>query len=155
MNLALLSGTERMMQNHKNGLNTQKKYLDPDVNGMAGEIAVAKYFNRYPDLTIGPHYSGYDLMIAGKKVDVKTTTRNPGWLQAKLKKKVTDADIYIMVTADMPHYTIQGGATAQDLIQQHNIKDDYFIIIGTTSYASKAIEICKDHGLRNKKDFLQ
>jgi len=112
-----------MMQNHKNGLNTQKKYLDPDVNGMAGEIAVAKYFNRYPDLTIGPHYSGYDLMIAGKKVDVKTTTRNPGWLQAKLKKKVTDADIYIMVTADMPHYTIQGGATAQDLIQQHNIKD--------------------------------
>jgi len=38
--------------------------------------------------------------------------------------------------------------------QQHNVKDDYFIIIGTTSFASEAIEICKDHGLRNKKDFL-
>ena len=38
--------------------------------------------------------------------------------------------------------------------QQPNIKDDFFIIIGTTSYATKAIEICEDHGLRNKKDFL-
>ena len=115
-----------MIQNQKNGLTTQKtnkKSYDPDVNGMAGEIAVAKYFNRFPDLSVGPHYSGYDLMIAGKRVDVKTTKYNPGYLQAKTKKKLEDADIYILVSADVPHFTIQGGATAQQLIQSHNIKD--------------------------------
>ena len=49
---------------------------------MAAEIAVARYCNRYPDLTIGPQRGGADLVIAGKTVDVKTTVMNPGYLQS-------------------------------------------------------------------------
>tara|TARA_R100000329_G_C7603719_1_gene214140 strand:- start:46 stop:462 length:417 start_codon:yes stop_codon:yes gene_type:complete len=109
------------MQNQKSGANTQK--LEPDLHGMAGEIAVAKACNRFPDLSIGPHRRGYDLTIKGRKVDVKTTTYNPGYLQCKLHKKLEDADVYILVTAALPHYTIQGGATAQDLLQDINVRD--------------------------------
>ena len=112
-----------MIQNQKNGTSFRKQKLDPDINGMAGEIAVAKYFNRFPDFSVGPHRRGYDLIISGRKVDVKTTTYNPGYLQPKLNKKFEDADIYLLVTADLPHYTIQGGATAQDLLRKTNIKD--------------------------------
>lgn len=112
-----------MIQNQKNGTNFRKQKLDPDINGMAGEIAVAKYFNRFPDLSIGPHRRGYDLIITGRKVDVKTTTYNPGYLQCKTHKKIQDADIYLLVSADMPHYTIQGGATSHDLLRKTNIKD--------------------------------
>ena len=121
--MALLSGAERLLQNQKNGKSIRKQKLDPDINGMAGEIAVAKAFNRFPDLSVGPHRRGYDLIITGRKVDVKTTTYNPGYLQAKLNKRFEDADIYLLVTADLPHYTIQGGATAQDLLRTTNIKD--------------------------------
>ena len=112
-----------MIQNQKNGTNFRKQKLDPDINGMAGEIAVAKYFNRFPDLSVGPHRRGYDLIITGRKVVVKTTTYNPGYLQCKTYKKIQDADIYLLVSADMPHYTIQGGATSHDLLRKTNIKD--------------------------------
>ena len=90
---------------------------------MAGEIAVAKYFNRYPDLTVGPHHSGYDLIVAGKKVEVKTTSYNPGLLQQSLKKKVTDADIYVLVHIDLPDCNIIGGVAAKDFIAQSNVRD--------------------------------
>ena len=115
-----------MIQNQKNGNHSKRQKLDPDINGMAGEIAVAKYFNRFPDLTIGPHRRGYDLVIKGKRVDVKTTSYNPGWLNCKTYKKIDDADIYVLVHCDLPHYTIQGGATAEDLICETNIKDSGF-----------------------------
>ena len=44
---------------------------------MAAEIAVARYCNRYPDLAIGPQKGGADLIIAGKKVDVKEVEPHP------------------------------------------------------------------------------
>ena len=121
--MACMSGADRLLQNHKNGTNTQAKKLDRDITGMAGEIAVAKYFNRYPDLTVGPHYNGYDLMVAGKKVEVKTTSYNPGFLQQSLKKNVYDADIYVLVHIDLPHCTILGGIASEDFIHEFNVKD--------------------------------
>ena len=90
---------------------------------MAGEIAVAKYFNRYPDFTVGPHHNGYDLMVAGKKVEVKTSSYKPGLLQQSLKKKVTDADVYVLVHIDLPHCEIMGGVAAEDFIHQSNVRD--------------------------------
>lgn len=119
-----MSGAERMLQNQKNGTSSPKvKKLDPDINGMAGEIAVAKYFNRYPDFSVGPHRRGYDLVVAGRKVDVKTTTYQRGFLQVKAHKKIEDADIYVLVYANIPEYVIMGGAYSHELIQQQNIKD--------------------------------
>ena len=82
--------------------------LDPDIIGTGGEIAVAKYFKTYPDLSIGPHRRGYDLQVNGTTIDVKTTTFNPGYLQAKLNARIEDADIYILVHAHFPEFTIIG-----------------------------------------------
>tara|TARA_R100000049_G_C1894809_1_gene46682 strand:+ start:118 stop:627 length:510 start_codon:yes stop_codon:yes gene_type:complete len=124
MELAALAGMGRMMSNKKSGvISSSKRKLDPDVNGVGGEIAVCKYFNRYPDLTIGPHRRGYDLKVKGQRVDVKTTTYNPGYLQAQINKKIQDCDIYILVYAEIPHFEIMGGSRSSDFIQPFNIKD--------------------------------
>jgi hypothetical protein len=124
VNLAVQSGAARMIQNQKNGaISRGQRKLDPDVNGMGGEIAVCKYLNSFPDLSVGPHYSGYDLTVNGKKIDVKTTTYNPGYLTAHPKKQVNDCDIYILVYAALPRFTIQGWVTSANLIQDSNLKD--------------------------------
>jgi len=116
-----------MLQNQANGVSTQgQRSFDPDIIGMAGELAVCKYFNRWPDLSIGPHYSGHDLMVKGKRVDVKTTKYNPGYLQAKMKKTVDACDVYILVHSDFPSFEILGGATSEQLINPSTIRDTGF-----------------------------
>ena len=113
-----------MLQNQQNGVFSRgPRKLDQDINGMGGEIAVCKYFNRFPDLTIGPHFSGYDLTVKGKRVDVKTTTYNPGYLQAKPTKKIDACDLYILVYSEFPRFEILGGATSFEFIQSGNLKD--------------------------------
>jgi len=113
-----------MMQNQANGVISRgQRKLDPDINGMGGEIAVCKYFNRFPDLTVGPHYSGYDLKVKGKRIDVKTTSYNPGYLQAKSTKKADACDLYILVYAEFPRFEILGGAKTHYLLQDCNLKD--------------------------------
>ena len=74
--LAILCGAERHLQNRLNGTDYHKVNFTNDINGIAAEIAVAKYCNRFPDLSIGPQRGGADLKIAGKTVDVKTTGKN-------------------------------------------------------------------------------
>ena len=114
----------RMVQNQQNGTNSNGiRKLDPDINGVGGEIAVCRYFNRYPDLTIGPHYRGFDLKVRNTKIDVKTTTYLPGYLQAKTNKTSKDCDMFILVHADFPTYTIIGGIRAEEFLQDWNIKD--------------------------------
>ena len=114
----------RMVQNSKNRVKSNgKRTLDVDINGIGGEIAVCRYLNRFPDLSIGPHHRGYDLVAKNKKIDVKTTTYNPGYLQAKINARIEDADIYILVHAHFPEFTILGGASADQLINQSNVRD--------------------------------
>ena len=72
---------------------------------------------------VRPHYSGYDLKVKGKKVDVKTTSYNPGYLQAKTKKNPNDCDIFILVHVSFPTFTILGGATSTQLLQDVNLQD--------------------------------
>ena len=113
-----------MLQNQTNGVISRgQRKLEPDINGAGGEIAVCKYFNRYPDFSIGPHYSGYDLKVQGKKVDVKTTSYDPGYLQAKTKKNPSDCDVFILVHVSFPTFTILGGARSSDLLQSINLQD--------------------------------
>ena len=122
--LASLAGTARMISNQRNGaISNGKRKHDRDINGMGGELAVCKYFNRWPDLSIGPHYSGYDLKVKGKRVDVKTTTYDPGYLQANKNKSVNACDIYILVHADFPNFEIIGGALSRHLISRANLND--------------------------------
>tara|TARA_R110002096_G_scaffold397090_2_gene593033 strand:- start:501 stop:980 length:480 start_codon:yes stop_codon:yes gene_type:complete len=122
--LATLAGMHRMLQNIQNGTNySKKRNISYDINGAGGEIAVAKYFKVYPDLSTGPHRRGHDLTVNEHTIDVKATTYNPGYLQCKTYKQVADADWYILVHANFPEFRILGGAPAEELLQDHNIKD--------------------------------
>ena len=124
MELAAIAGMGRMVQNQTNGTNSNgTRKLDPDINGVGGEIAVCKYFNKYPDLTIGPHYRGFDLKVGKTKVDVKTTTYLPGYLQSKTNKTKKDCDVFILVHAKFPDFTILGGIQSEEFLQPWNIKD--------------------------------
>lgn len=113
-----------MNQNHKNGVNSRgQRNLEIDLRGVCGELAVCKHFNSYPDFIIGPHFSGYDLTVNNVRIDVKTTKYDPGYIQAHLKKKPTDCDVFMMVHDANPNFRIVGWISSSDLLQQSNIKD--------------------------------
>ena len=128
-NLAKEVGIKRHQQNLANGTNSSaQSEPENDINGFAGELAVARVINAYPDLTIGPHRRGYDLKMRGNKgenvrIDVKTTKHNPGYLIAKHWRKVTDCDMYVLVSGKMPRYEIQGWCYSVELINRSNLSD--------------------------------
>ncbi len=128
--LAKLVGAKRHQQNLTNGTNSSAKSdPDNDINGFAGEIAVARVINSYPDFSIGPHRRGYDLKMRGKKgqdvrIDVKTTRHQAGYLIAKKWRKVDDCDMYVLVSGTMPRYEIQGWVWSVELINPSNISDN-------------------------------
>ena len=126
--LAKIVGTQRHDQNRKNGTNLEA-VRDPknDINGFGAELAVARIINTYPDLTIGPHRRGYDLNMRWRmrhyKIDVKSTTKDPGYLMAKHWRGVEDCDMYVHVSGTMPRYTIQGWVWSDELISPANLRD--------------------------------
>ena len=128
-NLAKEVGIKRHQQNLANGTNSSaQSEPESDINGFAGELAVARVINAYPDLTIGPHRRGYDLKMRGNqgenvRIDVKTTKHNPGYLIAKHWRKVTDCDMYVLVSGKMPRYEIQGWCYSVELINRSNLSD--------------------------------
>jgi len=113
-----------MNQNQQNGIisNGQRR-LEIDMRGVCGELAVCKKYNAYPDMMIGPHYSGYDLTVNHKKIDVKTTKYNPAYLQAKLKKKPKDLDAFILVHDASPTFTLLGWMIADNLLMQEYVRN--------------------------------
>jgi len=93
--------------------------------GIAGEIAAAKAFNVYPDLRIHTGGDDYDLIIEGRKADIKTSKRPDGNLIADRKRG--SAEIYILVCAETVNgkkgFTIVGWATTEELFKEENITD--------------------------------
>ena len=127
--LAKKVGIQRHKQNLANGTNSDAVAKpENDINGFAGELAVARVINSYPDLSIGPHRRGYDLKMRGKRgedirIDVKTTKHNPGYLIAKKWREVTDCDMYVLVSGRMPRYQIMGWVWSIELINPSNLSD--------------------------------
>ena len=96
---------------------------DVEVLGLAGELAVAKYLNVYPDLTIFIRKGGADLITPdNKKIDVKTTFYDNGRLIAFHKPDYGDIDTFVLVTAEnYPTVVIRGWAKREDLINDDKI----------------------------------
>ena len=120
--LAVAGGTARYNQNKDNDIPGDKG-LKGDIRGMAGEIAVCKFYNKYPDLRIGPNKLGHDLTLGELRVDVKTTKYVTGYLDVSLKHKPTSNFIYILVTAEDPHYKMVGWQWSDYVIQEANYRD--------------------------------
>jgi hypothetical protein len=129
-NLAKTVGLKRHQQNLANGTNSDVvAKADNDINGFAGEIAVARVINAFPDLSIGPHRRGYDLKMRGNnnedvRIDVKTTRHKEGYLIAKKWRKSEDCDMYVLVSGTMPRYEIQGWVWSVELINPSNLSDN-------------------------------
>ena len=121
------SGKMRYDSNRKAGLpNAKVSKRDPmDIEkiGVAGELAVAKYLNLYPDLSIFVRKSGADLITHNnKRIDVKTTFYDRGKLIAFYKTDYGDVDTFVLVTAEhYPTVVIRGWAKREDLINDDKI----------------------------------
>ena len=121
-NLAAATGEARYNQNVDNKIPGHHK-ISHDVRGMAGEIAVCKFYNKFPDLRIGPNKLGHDLTLGELRVDVKTTKYVTGYLDVSLKHKPTSNFIYILVTEEDPHYKMVGWQWSDYVIQEANYRD--------------------------------
>lgn len=94
-----------------------------DLDGLGAEIAVAKFLNLFPDLTVGPRSGGADLLNANLTIDVKHTRYANGRLLATLKKAADPCDIYVLVTGVLPEYYVVGWAYGHELIHEDNLRD--------------------------------
>ena len=126
-NLAAATGEARYNQNVDNKIPGHHK-ISHDVRGMAGEIAVCKFYNKYPDLRIGPNKLGHDLTLGELRVDVKTTKYVTGYLDVSLKHKPISNFLYILVTEEDPYYKMVGWQWSEYVIQEANIRDGSYKI---------------------------
>jgi hypothetical protein len=96
-----------------------------DLEGIAAEIAFAKYSNVYPDLdTDGDTHPVYDAVLHdGKLVDVKATTYTTGRLIVAPWKDVDAVDIYVLVVGTFPNYRIAGAMESYRLMRSHRMKN--------------------------------
>ena len=95
-----------------------------DLEGIAAEIAFAKYSNVYPDLdTDGDTHPVYDAVLHGKLVDVKATTYPTGRLIVAPWKDVDAVDIYVLVVGTFPTYRIAGAMESYRLMRSHRMKN--------------------------------
>jgi hypothetical protein len=90
--------------------------------GVAGEIAFCKLMNIYPE-TDPTAIRKHDCVIDEWLVDVKTTPYANGKLLAHMKKKVTDVDIYVLMSGKWPHYVFCGWAWSKNLIHPSKVRD--------------------------------
>jgi hypothetical protein len=125
--LAKYLAAHRYRSNRNNGVRDKqvgdqgKAFID--LNGVGGELAVAKALNVYPDLSLSPRAGGSDLVSKGKRIDVKTTHYPAGRLLAVTDKNPDDCDIFILVTGRMPEYEIKGWCYSAELINPDAIGD--------------------------------
>lgn len=100
-----------------------KSGADIDYVGMLAEIAWAKKFNSYPDLSISPRAGSADAIFNGKRIDIKATDRKNGRLLATTGKAAGVADIYVLAIVDDMAVDFVGYALAGELINHKTIKN--------------------------------
>lgn len=96
---------------------------ETDLEGICGEFALCKMLNLYPDMSIHSRSGGHDILLNGKKIDVKTTKYKTGKLLAVKNKKADSADIYILLIGKRPSYTFAGWSFNYELLSEDNLCD--------------------------------
>ena len=98
---------------------------DIELDGLMAEIAFAKQFNYYPDLTVGPRNGGEDFRLRdGKTVDIKATRHKNGRLLATLKKESSPCDLYVLAIVEPPRkINLVGYIGCDKLFQDKNLID--------------------------------
>ena len=124
---------ERDWNNKSNNIANQKQSsrTDYDINleGIAGEIACAKFFGvRYDDVTDSLQRPKEDLWVGNVSVDVKTAlwekdTKFKGRWSTRITKRVNDVQRYVFVKGCFPNYWICGWLFSYQHIDTANIDD--------------------------------
>jgi hypothetical protein len=127
--LAKFVGRERDRNGRRNGYTNLRigpqSDEETDLEGIAAEIAFARYTNVYPDLDIDcTEYPAHDAVLHnGTLVDVKTTTYPNGRLIVAPWKNVDAVDAYVLVVGKFPTYRIAGAMESYRLMRPHRMKD--------------------------------
>jgi hypothetical protein len=92
-----------------------------DMDGVIGEVCVAKALNVCPDLTIGIRSGGADLISRDKKtIDIKTTRVKNGRLLSTISKQKNPCDIYVLAVVDDYGCNVVGWASKEELFLEEN-----------------------------------
>lgn len=92
------------------------------IQGTIGEYAVAKKMNLHFDINTAYRNFGADLVSHRKaRIDVKSTTKKGGNMNAVGWTKPEDADVYILTEIEIPVVTIVGWVRSADFINEDNM----------------------------------
>lgn len=94
-----------------------------DMLGTVSEIAFCKAFGAYPDLTVSPRRGGADVILNGKRWDIKATDRPNGRLLATTDKNAAAADYYALAVVADATVDLKGWATAAELLNPATVTD--------------------------------
>ena len=103
---------------------------ETDLEGVAAELAFAKFYSQYPTgvFDIGARSSKKgedktgDITINGLIIDVKATTYSTGRLIAAEWKDHSHIDYYGLVVGSFPEYEVKGVMSTEELIQPERLK---------------------------------
>ena len=122
--IASLLGGMRAMVNRKDGVADRKigpqNGLQADQDAIIGELAFAMLHNCWPDLSLTPRSGSFDVLLKGKRIDVKTTRRKDGRLVATTKTN-PDVDVYVLAILDEEQVLFPGYATASELCHESRL----------------------------------
>ena len=108
---------QEMKQSGAGGLNIV-------IDGVISEYAVAKYLNVHFDVNSDYRKFGADLVSRkGKLIDVKSTRKEGGNLNAVLWSSKKPADIYILTEIYFDYVLIIGYINREDFLIEENITD--------------------------------
>jgi len=104
--------------------NKKKNALDSLIHGTIAEYAVAKVFNLNFDLNCEYRNFGADLITpTGKKIDVKSTEKKGGDLNAVYKSKDKPCDFFVLAEIRHSHVAIVGWIDRKSFLKNENIID--------------------------------
>lgn len=124
--VAAMLGSIRAMINRSSGVKDAKigkqDGFVADQDAIIGELAFAKLFNVWPDLSLSARSGSYDMLVGRSRVDVKTTREPNGRLLSTLKAN-PDVDVYVLAVIAGDEVRFPGYAKAKDLIHESRITD--------------------------------
>lgn len=124
--LASLLGGVRSLVNRGQGVKDAKigpqDGFTADQDAIIGELAFAKLHNVWPDLSLRPRSGSADLVVKGKRIDIKSTRRKDGRLLSTTKGN-SDVDVYVLAILEDHQVTFPGWAYADDLHSPERLTD--------------------------------
>lgn len=119
--VAAALGLLRYTANRRAGVTDQQvggqNPVTQDEHGMAAELAVARFLNVYPDLSVDPRKGGHDLYYRGLWLDVKWSHYSNARLLVVASKRADAADIYVLVTGAGGDLLLRGWAWANEIFR--------------------------------------